>query len=87
MDRIAREITFPRIYSDIDEKIQDILIDISNHEPATITDIAKRRNLSESTISRFISRLVSIGAVQVSQKGKIKEIRLSFTGHVLLNLN
>jgi len=87
MDRIAREITFPRIYSDIDKKVQDILLDISNHEPATITDIAQRSHLSESTISRFISRLASIGAVQVSQKGKIKEIKLSFTGHVLLSLN
>jgi len=87
IDRVAREVSFPKIYNIMEEKIQSILLDISKNEPTNITDIAQRNDLSESTISRFISRLASIGAVHVSQKGKIKEIRLSFTGRVLLILN
>lgn len=87
IDRVAREITFPKIFNFPQEKIQSILVDISQNEPTTITDIAQRNDLSESTISRFISRLASIGAVHVSQKGKVKEIRLSFTGRVLIILN
>ncbi len=50
----------------------------------TITDIAKRTKLSESTISRFISRLVDMDAVLIEQKGKTKEIKISFTGELLL---
>ena len=84
MDRMATEISLPRITSLLDEKIKCILSDISEHQPTTITGIAKRTKLSESTISRFISRLADMNAVLVAQKGKIKEITVSFTGNVLL---
>ncbi len=84
MDRIAREISLPRITNLLDEKTKRILSDISKHQPITITEIAKRTNLSESTISRFISRLADMNAVLIAQKGKIKEISVSFTGNVLL---
>jgi len=84
IDRMAREISLPRITSLLDEKTKCILSDISKHQPTTITGIAKRTKLSESTISRFISRLVEMNAVLIAQKGKIKEITVSFTGNVLL---
>jgi CRISPR-associated protein Csa3 len=83
IDRAAREIMLPRITGELDEKTKAILEDISKNQPATITDIAKRKKLSESTISRFISRLSDMDAVIIEQKGKIKEIRLSFTGELL----
>jgi len=85
MDRMAREISLPRITGLLDEKTKCILGDISEHQPATISGIAKRTKLSESTISRFISRLTDINAVLIAQKGKIKEITVSFTGNVLLS--
>ncbi|MDP2766725.1 MAG: CRISPR-associated CARF protein Csa3 [Candidatus Methanoperedens sp.] len=84
MDRVAREISLPRITSILDEKTKRILSDISEHQPTTITEIAKRTKLSGSTISRFITRLEDMNAVLIAQKGKIKEITASFTGNVLL---
>lgn len=84
MDRVAREIRLPRITGDLDEKTKAIMEDISNNQPTTITDIAKRTKLSESTISRFISKLSDIDAVLIEQKGKIKEIMISFTGKLFL---
>ncbi|GFO97623.1 CriSPR-associated DNA-binding protein [groundwater metagenome] len=83
IDRIAREIMLPRITGEIDKKTKTILEDVSKNQPTIITDIAKRTKLSESTISRFISRLLDMDAVLIEQKGKIKEIRLSFTGELL----
>ena len=84
MDRVAREIRLPRITGELDEKIKAIMEDISNNQPTTITDIAKRTKLSESTISRFISKLSDIDVVLIEQKGKIKEIMISFTGKLFL---
>jgi CRISPR-associated protein Csa3 len=84
MDRMAREITLPRITCALDEKTKRILLDISKNQPTMITEIAERTNLSESTISRFISRLVDMGAVLIVQKGKVKEVTVSFTGNVFL---
>lgn len=84
MDRMAREITLPRITCALDEKTKHILLDISKNQPTMITEIAERTNLSESTISRFISRLVDMGAVLIVQKGKVKEVTVSFTGNVFL---
>ena len=84
MDRVAREIRLPRITGELDEKTKAIMEDISNNQPTTITDIAKRTKLSESTISRFISKLSDIDAVLIEQKGKIKEIMISFTGKLFL---
>lgn len=87
MDRVAREIRLPRITGELDEKTKAIMEDISDNQPTTITDIAKRTKLSESTISRFISKLSDIDAVLIEQKGKIKEIKISFTGKLLYLCN
>ena len=84
IDRIARDITFPGLSNALDIKTKAILSDISKNQPTTITDIAQRIKMSESTISRFISRLADMDAVLVEQKGKIKEINLSFTGKLFL---
>jgi len=84
MDRVAREISLPQITCLLDKKTMRLLSDVSEHQPTTITDIAKRTNFSESTISRFITRLVDMHAIIIAQKGKIKEITVSFTGNVLL---
>ncbi len=84
IDRVAREIMLPRITGELDKKTKSILDEISKKQPTTITDIAESTKLSESTISRFISKLVDMDAVLIEQKGKTKEIRISFTGELLL---
>lgn len=84
IDRVPREIVLPNVTSVLDEKTKNILLDINQNQPTTITGIAQRTELSESTISRFIHKLDEIGAVFITQKGKIKEIKLSLTGNMLL---
>ncbi len=86
IDRTAREIILPGITCPLDDKIKSILLDISRNQPTTITDIAERAKLSESTISRIVSRLADKDAVIIEQKGKLKEIKLSFTGNILLSI-
>lgn len=84
IDRVPREIVLPNVTSVLDEKTKNILLDINQNQPTTITGIAQRTELSESTISRFIHKLDEIGAVFITQKGKIKEIKISLTGNMLL---
>jgi len=64
--------------------ITGILKDVSESQPTTITDIAKRLSVSESTISRQVARLAKLGAMHLLQKGKTKEVRITLTGKILL---
>jgi CRISPR-associated protein Csa3 len=84
IDRSLREITLPNIAAILEDRQKSILRDISNSEPTTITDIAERLQISESTISRQVSRLADLGALSVQQKGKTKEVRITLTGKILL---
>ena len=64
--------------------ITGILKDVSESQPTTITDIAKRLSVSESTISRQVARLAELVALHLVQKGKTKEVRTTLTGKILL---
>jgi predicted transcriptional regulator len=57
---------------------------VSENQPTTITEIAQRLKISESTVSRQISELLSLKALDLTQKGKIKEVRITLTGKILL---
>jgi CRISPR-associated protein Csa3 len=84
IDRSLREIALPNITAILEDRQKSILKDISNSEPTTITDIAERLQISESTISRQVSRLADLGALSVQQKGKTKEVRITLAGKILL---
>ena len=84
IDRSLNEIRLPNIGAALEEKQIRILKDISEFSPATITDIAERLTLSESTISRQVARLADIQALEVFPRGKTKELRITLTGKLLL---
>jgi CRISPR-associated protein Csa3 len=84
IERSLREITLPNIAAILEERQKSILRDVSESEPTNITDIAQRLHTSESTISRQVARLADIGALDVLQKGKTKEVRITLTGKILL---
>lgn len=84
IDRKLNEISLPNIASDLDEKQKRILLDVLENQPTNITDIAARLSVSESTISRQVSRLAEIRALEICQKGKMKEISITLTGKLLL---
>jgi len=87
IDRTMTEVALPRIARRLDEKSNTILNYVHENQPTTITDIAKRLNLSESTVSRRIGRLVDLRSVDIVQKGKTKEVCLSFTGNIYLMIS
>jgi len=84
IDRSLREITLPNITAILEDRQKSILRDVGENGTTTITDIAERLHISESTISRQVSRLADLGALSVQQKGKTKEVRITLTGKILL---
>lgn len=85
IDRVMNAITLPNITSGIDIKMKTILNDINENQPTSITDVAGRLNISESTASRQINKLLERKAIDVVQKGKTKQIQTTMTGMLLLN--
>ncbi len=84
IERSLHEITLPNITATLEDGQKRILRDANENQPTTITHIAKRLSISESTISRQVARLEKIGALHLLQKGKTKEVRITLTGKILL---
>jgi CRISPR-associated protein Csa3 len=84
IDRTMNEIVLPNIAHVLDERLKRVLRDVDLHQPTTITEIAKRLEISESTISRQIGDLLGLKALDLTQKGKTKEVRITLTGKILL---
>lgn len=84
IDLVMKEITLPNIIHIPDEKLKEILSDINENQPTTITEIANRLNISESTTSRQIKKLFERKALDIVQEGKSKKIRMTLAGNVLL---
>ncbi len=87
IDRAIRDVNLPeiRIPNLIDDKLRTVLSDILENQPTTITEIARRNALSESTVSRRINKLQDLNAVDVIAKGKSKEVRITLVGEILLS--
>jgi len=84
IERSLHEITLPNITAVLEDRQKRILKDINDSQPTTITDVARRLCVSESTISRQVARLADLGALHILQKGKTKEIRITLAGKILL---
>jgi CRISPR-associated protein Csa3 len=84
IDRTMNEIVLPNITHIIDDRLKRILKDVDSHQPTTITEIAKRLEISESTVSRQVGELLGLKALDIAQKGKMKEVRITLTGKILL---
>lgn len=84
VDRVMREIDLPKIVRSLDEKSKAVLGDVRDNQPTTITEISARLNLSESTISRQVGRLVDLDALKVIPEGKKKQIQTTLTGKIFL---
>jgi CRISPR-associated protein Csa3 len=86
IDRVLKEVPLPAISASnlLDEKLKQILKDVAEHQHTTISEIAKRLSLSESTISRRISKLADLKLLDIYPKGKTKVVRITLTGRLLL---
>ena len=85
IDRELREIELPHIARTPDKKTRQILDDILKHAPTTLTAIAARLTISESTISRSCAKLADIHAIEITPIGRNKQIALTLSGKVLLS--
>jgi CRISPR-associated protein Csa3 len=83
IDRSLSEIILPNITTALEERQKQILKDIFENQPTTISGIAQRLSVSESTISRQVARLAEQKALDLVQKGKTKAIRITLTGKIL----
>jgi len=84
IDRAMSEIILPNITHIPDEKMKIILKDVNENQPTTFTEVAERLNISESTVSRQINKLIERNALDVIQIGKTKPIKITLTGKILL---
>ena len=84
IDRTMNEIVLPNITHILDERLKRVLKDVSENQPTTITEIAQRLKISESTVSRQIGELAELRALDLTPKGKTKEVRITLTGMILL---
>ncbi|MCX6672936.1 MAG: CRISPR-associated CARF protein Csa3 [Methanothrix sp.] len=84
IERSLQEVALPNITAVLEDRQKRILKDVSMNQPTTITDIAKRLSVSESTVSRQVARLGELGALDTMPRGKTKEVRITLTGKILL---
>lgn len=63
-----------------------LLKDIKENGPTTLSDIATRLQVSESTISRQCSRLIGMQWISVETRGKNKIVKLLPTGEIMIRL-
>lgn len=84
IERSLQEIVLPNITATLEDRQKSILKDVNDSQPTTITDIAKRLSVSESTVSRKVAKLAELGALHLVSKGKTKEVRITLTGRILL---
>ncbi|QSZ68144.1 CRISPR locus-related DNA-binding protein [Methanofollis aquaemaris] len=84
---ITREIeTYmpPRLPLSFDERTLQILADIAMHNPTSISEIAERVQVSESTASRVCAKLASEEMIQIQQEKRSKIVTLQFSGKIML---
>jgi len=74
----------PRLPFSIDERSLQILADVAAHNPTSISEIAKRAQISESTASRVCAKLASKELIQVQQEKQSRLVTLQFGGKILL---
>ncbi len=82
VDHVIREVELPVIQCTIDDKLKNILKDIVNNGPSLVSEVAGRMDLSESTASRQINKLMELGAVDATIEGKKKIVKATITGKV-----
>jgi CRISPR-associated protein Csa3 len=84
IDRAMNEITLPNVVHTPDDRLKRILKDVSDNQPTTITEISQRLKISESTASRQAGELSDIKALDLTQRGKVKDVHITLTGKILL---
>lgn len=87
VSRQLSKIDLPYFTSPLQGRELAVLRDIKDYGPTSISDIAERMQISESSISRYCTRLLSIGVIDLAAKGKRKFARIRPGAEVVLAIS
>jgi len=82
--RQLSQIELPYFTSPLQDRELAVLRDIKMFGPTSISDVATRLQISESSISRYCTRLLLIGLIDLTAKGKRKFAKIKPCAEVVL---
>jgi CRISPR-associated protein Csa3 len=86
VSRQLSQIDLPYFTSPLQDRELQILRDIKEYGPSSISDIAGRLQISESSISRYCARLISFGVIDLTAQGKRKVAIIKPCAEVILSI-
>ncbi|WP_298666636.1 CRISPR-associated CARF protein Csa3 [uncultured Methanofollis sp.] len=86
VSRQLSEIDLPYLTSPLRDRELAVLGDIQNFGPTSISDIAQRLQISESSASRYCARLLSNRLIDQTAQGKSKCARVRPSAAVILSI-
>jgi CRISPR-associated protein Csa3 len=87
VSRQLSEIDLPHFTSSLQDRELEVLRDIKGFGPTSIADISQRLHISESSISRYCTRLLSNKLIDMTAKGKSKLAKIRPSAEVLLSIS
>jgi CRISPR-associated protein Csa3 len=85
LDGSVEEWRLPQLTADISESAADTLDTVVIIGETTLPELADRLSASKSTITRHIEELTTSGAVKTWREGRIKHVRPTLTGRLLVD--
>lgn len=84
LDGSVEELDLPRLTANVSEPARETLDVIVSAGETSFPDLGERREASKSTITRHVEELVTAGAVETWREGKLKHVRPTLTGRLLV---
>lgn len=87
VSRQLSEIDLPYLALPLQDRELEVLQNIQDFGPTTISEISKRLHISESSTSRYCARLLSNRLIDLTAKGKSKLAKIRPSAEVILSIN
>lgn len=84
LDGSVEEWRLPRLTTAVSSSVRDTLTAVIATDETTLPELTEQLDASKSTITRHIEELVSSGAVESWREGKVKHVRPTLTGRLLV---
>lgn len=84
LDGSVEEWTLPRLTAAVSDPAADTLVAVVTTGETTLPDLTDQLTASKSTITRHVEELATSGAVETWREGKIKHVRPTLTGRLLI---
>ena len=84
LDGSVEEWRLPRLTTAVSSSVRNTLTAVIAADETTLPELTEQLDASKSTITRHIEELVSSGAVESWREGKVKHVRPTLTGRLLV---